>query len=428
MVVITTSSDRHKCDRLRRSLAACGYELHIIDHEWRGFLDKLRYTYDYLKSCGHTHFIYTDAWDTVCLRADIPTPERFTISAERACYPHPEKATLYPYVDSPFMFVNGGGWGGPVSEFIRLYESKPPTDELNDQVWMTDIYLANTDSITLDTDCRIFQTLAFCEPTNFLGHLNTITVTYPYLWHGNGHTPLSLALDGMELTTATLAAKWADTKESHAEIDRDLAELCNGNPKLKALRDHVEAHVLGFGERSFLGLWDVLLSDLPKNPRLLEIGVFRGQTLAAWRMIDPKAIIRGITPLDSTDGHWESDYEKDIADLHKTFNLKQPTIWKGLSTDSAILEKAASADPFDLIYIDGGHSYEVAHSDVLRYSSFVKVGGLLVIDDCANRYDLPDGMFKGIEAVSMAVDEQLPNDYYIELFSVVHIRVFKRVK
>ena len=211
-------------------------------------------------------------------------------------------------------------------------------------------------------------------------------------------------------------------------MNRALAERCDSADKLKSLRDYVEANVFGFGERSFIGLWDVLLTDLPKNPRLLEIGVFHGQTLAAWRMIDLKATIIGITPLDSTGDHWESDYAADIAHLHKMFKLKQPTIWKGLSTDSAILEKAASSDPFDMIYIDGGHSYEVAHSDVLRYSSFVKVGGLLVIDDCADRYDLPFGMFKGIADVSRAVDEQLPNDYYIELFSVVHIRVFKRVK
>ena len=41
---------------------------------------------------------------------------------------------------------------------------------------------------------------------------------------------------------------------------------------------------------------------------------------------------------------------------------------------------------------------------------------------------MPEGYFKGIEPVSRAVDELLPNDYFCELFSVVHIRVFKRIK
>lgn len=60
--------------------------------------------------------------------------------------------------------------------------------------------------------------------------------------------------------------------------------------------------------------------------------------------------------------------------------------------------------------------------------SFVKVGGYLVIDDCANKYKIPHGMFPGIETVSRAVDELLPNAYYKEIASVVHIRVFQRIK
>lgn len=41
---------------------------------------------------------------------------------------------------------------------------------------------------------------------------------------------------------------------------------------------------------------------------------------------------------------------------------------------------------------------------------------------------IPHGMFSGIETVSRAVDELLPNAYYKEIASVVHIRVFQRVK
>jgi len=58
----------------------------------------------------------------------------------------------------------------------------------------------------------------------------------------------------------------------------------------------------------------------------------------------------------------------------------------------------------------------------------VKVGGYLVIDDCANKYDLPYGYFRGIESVSRAVDRNLPNKQFKEIFSVVHNRIFQRVK
>jgi len=227
-------------------------------------------------------------------------------------------------------------------------------------------------------------------------------------------------------TLKELQDTWRDDPDTHQRIHDVCKFYTDKDEKLKALRDHVESNILGFGERSFYHLFKLILNELPEKANLLEIGVFKGQTLALFRTLKPKATITGITPLDSTGGHWESDYAKDIKDLHTKFKLKQPNLIKGLSTDEEVIKKAAGE--YDMIYIDGGHSYEVAHSDVYKFSSFVKVGGYLVIDDCANKYHLPAGMFPGIETVSRAVDEQLPNEYYKEIASVVHIRVFQRIK
>lgn len=227
-------------------------------------------------------------------------------------------------------------------------------------------------------------------------------------------------------TLKELQDVWKDTPASHFAINETFKDLTNADEKLKALRDWVEPNILGFGERSFYHLFKLVLNELPDTAKILEIGVFRGQTLALFRTLKPKATITGITPLDATGGHWESDYKKDISDLHKKFKLKQPKIIVGLSTDESIIAEAGT--DYDMIYIDGGHDYKTAWNDVFRFSSFVKVNGFLVIDDCANKYNLPDGMFKGIETVSKAVDELLPNEYYKEIASVVHIRVFQRVK
>lgn len=419
MVITTTSSLAH-CKRLIRSLVATGHEYHIIQHEWAGFLDKLHYTYKWLKANPTvTHFIYTDAWDTVALATPCNPLQGLLFSAERACYPHPEKAVLYPETDSPFKYVNGGGFAGESQRFIELYESCPPTDEVNDQVWLTDRYLANTNTIKLDTNRELFQTLAFCPPTDF--------VEGATFWHGNGHTPLEPALMTLPITIATLTALWQDTPESHRNINNSLTDLTNANPKLKEFRDYVEQTAYGFGERSFIGFWQVLANALPPSFSFLEIGVYRGQSLAAIKLAQPKAKVTGITPLNTTGGFHSSDYSKDISDLHKRYKLKQPTIVPYRS-DAPEALAVASGQEWDVIYVDGGHSYEVAKQDIYTYSSFVKVGGYLVVDDCANRYNMPEGYFKGIETVSQAVDELLPNDYFCELFSVVHIRVFKRIK
>lgn len=228
------------------------------------------------------------------------------------------------------------------------------------------------------------------------------------------------------MTLKDYAATWQDTPEFHKSINETFISLVNEDPKLKKYRDWIEEKVFGFGERSFLWMWKLLIDEIPA-PEFLEIGVFRGQILGLIRLLSPKASITGITPLDSTGGHWESDYATDIKLLHSTFKLKQPKIIKGLSTDDAVLAEAAKKE-YDIIYIDGGHTYEVARHDIYRYSSLVKVGGYLVIDDAANKYNLPDGYFLGIHEVSKAVDELLPNEYYEEVFNVVHNRVFRRVK
>ena len=225
---------------------------------------------------------------------------------------------------------------------------------------------------------------------------------------------------------------WKDDRSIHADINETFTRLVNADPELKAFRDFVEGNndtpvkIFGFGERSFLWMWKLLVDEMPPDFKFLEIGVFRGQVLALIRILSKTASIAGITPLDSTGGHWESDYEADIKLLHETFKLSQPDIIKGLSTDPDIIEKAKGT--YDIIYIDGGHEYEVAKSDIINYSPFVKVGGYLVIDDCANKYDLPYGYFRGIESVSRAVDQHLPNEQFKEIFSVVHNRIFQRVK
>lgn len=446
--VITTTSDISKCFQLERSLKHFGYDYHFIEHTWTGFLGKIHETYKYLKSLeGYTHFLYTDAWDTFALGspAELQSkmPDGLLIGAERGCYPHPEKEVLYPKHESPWHFVNGGGWCGSIKTFCEMYQAEPPRDELNDQVYLTDRFLAHHKEgwIRLDYNCDIFQTIAFCPVGDFVyfgGRLiNTVTrrtswgcePVQPLFVHGNGHTPMPhiYKLLPMFSTLKEVTASWQDTPESHKLINESFTDNVNADPKLKEYRDWIEQKIFGFGERSFLWMWKLIVDELPKDFSFLEIGVFRGQILGLIRMLAPKAHITGITPLTSEGGHWESDYAADIKLLHDTFNLKQPKIIKGLSTDETVI-KEASEGAYDIIYIDGGHDYETAKHDVYHYSSMVKIGGYYVIDDCAHKYNLPEGYFRGIEPVSKAVDELLPNAYYKELFNVMHNRVFKRIK
>jgi predicted O-methyltransferase YrrM len=280
----------------------------------------------------------------------------------------------------------------------------------------------------LDYNCEVFQTLAFAADGELSEYRNEVTNTEPMFWHGNGHTPMDRWVKAFASKSLSNAcAIWKNDLYTHQLINEAFTDAVNQTPKLKEYRDWIESNIFGFGERSFIWLWNLLSKEHPKGMDFLEIGVFRGQSLAAIKLCNKKNRVTGITPMDATGGHWESNYENDIRLLHEVFALKQPQIIKGLSTDAEVMEQAAK-NSYDVIYIDGGHTYEVAKHDVQIFSSFVRIGGYLVIDDCANNYPMPEGYFKGIEPVSRAVDELLPNDYYQEVLSVVHIRVFKRVK
>jgi hypothetical protein len=237
------------------------------------------------------------------------------------------------------------------------------------------------------------------------------------------------------MTLKEFKEQYSDTPEHHKKISDLFIEETNSIPKLKELRDFVESHVFGFGEREFYYMHKIIVESFEKKVlNFLEIGVFRGQTLALYRILeklcDKKIIITGITPLDSTDGHWESDYLKDITLLHQTFNLKQPKIIEGLSTDQMIIDDCQKLK-LDILYIDGGHTKEVVHSDIINYSPLVVEGGYLIIDDSANNlHGCYNGRFWGIKDVSDTVDSLLPpskeNKEWLYIGNIIHNRIWKR--
>jgi hypothetical protein len=226
-----------------------------------------------------------------------------------------------------------------------------------------------------------------------------------------------------------------ELKRPMAEIVADYTAKVNDDPFLKSYRDWIEANAFGFGERCFLWMWKRIIDQMPEDFTFLEIGVFRGQILAIVEYLatrSGKFVERyGITPLDSSDGHWESDYLSDIMQLHEQFKIHEHfVLLKGSSTEPRIIELARSKPELNILYIDGGHAYDVVRSDIEHYAPLVKPGGYLVIDDCNNRLDMPDGYFRGIESVSKAVDEVFPpftkNEDWEYIGSVVHNRILRR--
>lgn len=230
---------------------------------------------------------------------------------------------------------------------------------------------------------------------------------------------------------SSLTKAWKDEEEFHREVNETFACLTNEVPELKELRDWVEANVWGFGERSFYWMWKLLVDEMPEYFNFMEIGVFRGQILTLIGLLakNKKHNRVAISPFDSTDGYWESDYYADVMTLEQKFNPggRPLIIFKGLSSDPNIL-KDLKDNKVNLLYIDGGHSEEVVKLDLENYTPLLIKGGYLVIDDSAVNLNLPNGYFRGHESVTKAVEEFMKdNKDFTHLFNVVHNRVWKKL-
>lgn len=201
LLVITTcdNKDNQGWHKLEASLQKFGYDYECIVHPFTfgtqlGVVRKWANEY----TGDATHILYTDAFDTVALGGLNEVVNKFTgfdckmlISAEKNCYPHPERAADYPYCESAWRFVNGGGWICEIEYFKYLCEKEGLSQHSHDQVWLMEAYLRNQQDIKLDSNCEVFQSIAFSNLDEWEGRRNVVTNTLPVFWHGNGHTEMN---------------------------------------------------------------------------------------------------------------------------------------------------------------------------------------------------------------------------------------------
>lgn len=232
------------------------------------------------------------------------------------------------------------------------------------------------------------------------------------------------------MTLSSLQKEWVDEPQYHKQINDLFARLVDAEPALKEHRDFVQDNVWGMGERSFWWLWALLLVELPEPPKLIEIGCLKGATLSVWRQLRTDAIVFGVTPLSTAGGVWDDDYMVAIKTIHDKFNAgHMPYLYIGFSEDEKIINQVKNKAPYDLLYVDGSHSYQGVMSDLVHYSPLVKNGGYMVMDDCCNDMEMPFGFFQGIQSVTDATIDYMKGngDKWEFIFSVVHLRIFRKI-
>jgi hypothetical protein len=166
----------------------------------------------------------------------------------------------------------------------------------------------------------------------------------------------------------------------------------------------------GFGEDAFHAMWYYIFKNYrPQN--VLEIGIYRGQTLSLFQLLSDHfnigSNVVGISPLtaagDSKSNYIELDYEKDILVNFDKFNLKHPKLVKSFSNHGPARYEIKSST-WDLIYIDGCHDYDIVLVDYYNCVDALNQQGILVLDDSSLYEDFNyPGSFKGHEGPSKVV-------------------------
>lgn len=218
---------------------------------------------------------------------------------------------------------------------------------------------------------------------------------------------------------------------------QECTEKTDSIPWLKEHRDWVEQNEWGYGDRPLHYMWYKLLEKLPIGASLMEIGVYKGQTVSLWQLIGQHLKknfrVMGVTPLTTTTDkyhtHEDANYKQAITQICEQFKVPLPFLNVGYSEDPEVIKRAKqwTLNDLDLLYIDGGHDEETVRSDIEHYTPFLNEKGVVVFDDAS--CSLPDfgHWYKGLEDVSRVVDEFAQREDYEEFLIVGHNRCFRKL-
>ncbi len=137
-----------------------------------------------------------------------------------------------------------------------------------------------------------------------------------------------------------------------------------------------------------------------KASRILEIGAFKGETTAVLSEIashndgyviavDPMQWASHPASLGEFIDKWLHPHSYEDAFRRNTSRIPGCPIklYKNLSTDSELLsDPSETLREFDLVFIDGEHTYSGARNDLQNWGTRVRSGGLILMHDVRPRF------------------------------------------
>jgi hypothetical protein len=127
--------------------------------------------------------------------------------------------------------------------------------------------------------------------------------------------------------------------------------------------------------------------DKLSNPKLLEIGVFKGGFLnflvknCNIGSIDAVDLFHGVTCSGDVDGNDVVSYDVGTSYLELTEKYKDVPNINIIKSDSITFLQNQHDDTYDIIYIDGDHSYNGVKNDLINAYSKIKNGGYIMGHD-----------------------------------------------
>ncbi|EKO3576517.1 class I SAM-dependent methyltransferase [Vibrio metschnikovii] len=172
------------------------------------------------------------------------------------------------------------------------------------------------------------------------------------------------------------------------------------------MSDKNEYPALKSGMRSLnSGLYD-LISDLPYNLVMAEIGCYAGESSA---MFLKSGKITEFHAIDVWDKNWVPHYDETREHLIKNQkSIYEDIDWafwsfkervKGFNVKIHKMtfdEAMENIPPLDFIYIDGDHSYKGVMSDILNAKEIIKKNGIIAGHDYCDQYK---GAIKAVNQV-----------------------------
>jgi hypothetical protein len=224
-----------------------------------------------------------------------------------------------------------------------------------------------------------------------------------------------------------------DPNTLYAYMHHNFRYLC---PKI--VRDHrnyFKQDQRGFGEDAFHAFWWLLLSEY-KPYSMLEIGIYRGQVMSLWGVISKyleySPEIHGISPFsplgDSVSTYLKNlDYMNDVLETFRFWRIDAPVLVKALSTDQQAIAHIQK-HPWDLIYIDGSHDFEIVLSDYRLCRDNLNYGGILILDDASlgTSFHPPRFSFAGHPGPSRVAREYADKEMRF-LGMIGHINIFQKI-